>query len=202
MPPKQQPFLKPGILKAQNILVQGGIAVIPTDTVYGVVGQALNKKTVERIYRLRKRNLKKPMIILISGYADLAKLKIKLQPKQQKLLKKVWPGPVSVILPCLDKNFMYLHRGTNTLAVRWPANGPLRQLLKKTGPLVAPSANIEGKKPAEKIQEAKSYFGDKLDAYVFAGKIGIKPSTLAVLQNGGFKILRQGAFKIPRKYLK
>ena len=73
-----------------------------------------------------------------------------------------------------------------------PASAELRALLKKVGPLVAPSVNPEGKKPASTIREAKKYFGNKVELYVNAGKIENSASTLVKLKKGEIKILRKG----------
>ena len=179
------------------ILLSGGIGVFPTDTIYGVIGSALNKKTVERIYKLRKRELKKPMIILISSLNDLRIFGIKLNAKQRNVLVKLWPGKVSIIFDCKSKKMSYLHRGTKTLALRLPKDENLVKILKKTGPLMAPSANLVGEKPAETFGEAKKYFGEKVDFYVDCGKLKSMHSTLVKLdKNGKVKILRQGAVKI------
>lgn len=175
-----------------NVLRAGGVGVMPTDTIYGIVGSALNKRSVERIYRLRKRNLKKPMIILISSLADLKTFGIVPRAASRKILRRVWPGKVSVILPCRSKRFAYLHRGTNGLAFRMPKPVWLNKFLKKTGPLVAPSANTEGAVPARTVGEAKKYFGDKIDFYVDAGRIVSEPSTLIEVRKGGVQLIRQG----------
>ncbi|MBI5765819.1 L-threonylcarbamoyladenylate synthase [Candidatus Falkowbacteria bacterium] len=103
-----------------NILKDGGIGILPTDTIYGLVGRALDPETVERIYEVRKRRPDKPFIILISSIADLKLFNIKINKKTKTILKKYWPGPVSIILPCSDEKFYYLHRGTKTLAFRLP----------------------------------------------------------------------------------
>lgn len=175
-----------------QILKNDGIGVLPTDTIYGLVGSALARKTVERIYKVRKRNPPKPFIILISSLKDLELFGVKLDEMTRKLLKKFWPGPVSVILPCLSRKFSYLHRGTKTLAFRLPKLRWLRNFLQKTGPLVAPSANPEGLPPAKTIQEAKKYFSNKVDFYVDAGKLESPPSTLIEIKNDKIKIIRQG----------
>ena len=75
-------------------------------------------------------------------------------------------------------------------------NKNLHDLLKKVGPIVAPSANIEGGKPAETIKDARGYFTDQVDLYINEGKKISKPSTLIRLKNGQFEILRQGVAKI------
>src|SRR3989338_11017033 len=94
-----------------TILKQGGIGVLPTDTIYGLVGSALSQRAVKRIYKVRKRNPKKPFIILISSIKDLSHFGIRLDVKTRKFLENLWPGPVSVILACTDKQFFCLHRG-------------------------------------------------------------------------------------------
>ncbi len=163
-----------------------------TDTIYGLVGSALKLKTVERIYRLKKRDPKKPMIILIADLENLKIFNVKVDGPMKKIFKKFWPGPTSIILSCPDKKFEYLHRGTKTLAFRLPDDEGLIALLKKTRPLVAPSANIEGKKPAKNIVEAQKYFSDRIDFYIDDGQIKSKPSTLIKIEDGKIRVLRKG----------
>ena len=167
---------------------------MPTDTIYGVVGQALNKKTVERIYTARKRMPSKPMIILISSVNDLRlfgiekeKINLPWSPEGGPGMVDFWPGKTSIILPCPDEKFHYLHRGSNFLAFRLPADAPLRQFISRTGPLVAPSANLEGLPPATTIEEAQNYFGDSVNFYIDGGKIAGKPSKLIKIE--GDKII-------------
>jgi L-threonylcarbamoyladenylate synthase len=175
---------------------RGEIGVLPTDTVYGLVCSAMKKKSVEKIYKLRKRNLKKPMIILISSIADLKLFNIKIGSDEAKQLKKLWPGKVSVILKCVSKKLEYLHRGKGTLAFRLPENKSLVKILKKSGPIVAPSANLEGEKGAATISEAKKYFSNKIDFYVDVGKLRARPSTIVFLDKNKIKVFREGAQKV------
>ncbi len=193
-----RPFSKESLkLKALSLqLLQGGVAIIPTDTIYGLVGRALNKKTVERIYRIKQRTPTKPFIILITDIRDLKKFGIVLNAPTLKRLNAWWPGAVSVILPCKSARFSYLHRGTNSLAFRMPKPVWLRNLIKKTGPLVAPSANPEGKEPAKNIREARAYFSDAVDAYSAGGTRTGKPSTLVSFLTDEPVVLRPGAGKI------
>ena len=178
-----------------GILKRGGIGIIPTDTIYGLVGLALNKKVVERIYKVRRRSPDKPFIILISSFADLKKFGVKTNSKTNKILKKYWPGQVSIILDC-DQKLTYLHRGTNSLAFRLPDNDWLKLILQKTGPLVAPSANWEGHNPALTIKQAKRYFSNSVDFYIDRRKLESKPSTLIKIASGDLTVLRQGMIKI------
>ncbi len=180
-----------------SVLKRGGLGVIPTDTLYGVVASAQNKKAVARLYHLRRKTEGKPFIILISSVSELVDFGVTLSLFEKEILKKVWPGKVSVVFPCPQKKFSYLHLGTQSLAFRFPRASKLISLLKKTGPLLAPSANPEGKPPATTITEAKNYFGSAVDFYVSAGKKREgKPSTLISFPEGKLKILRQGSVYI------
>ncbi|MDD3386756.1 MAG: L-threonylcarbamoyladenylate synthase [Candidatus Pacebacteria bacterium] len=157
-------------------LKRGKIAVIPTDTIYGIVCSALNKESVEKLYKIRKRDSLKPMIILIGSLEDLSIFNI----KKSEIFNKYWPGRVSIIVEC--NNFEYLHRGKNSLAFRLPDDKDLINILKISGPIVAPSANIEGEAPAETIEEAKKYFGDNVDLYIDKGIIKSNPSKIISLK--------------------
>lgn len=179
-------------------LKKGKIAVIPTDTLYGMVASAFRKNAIEKIYRIQKRDRKKPCIILISNLEALKIFGIKPNKKAKEILAKIWPGKVSVILPCENKKFAYLHRGTKTLAFRFPKKRNLLALLKKTGPLIAPSANPENKKPAETIAEAKKYFSGAVDFYADGERLTSKPSTLISLRDGLIEVKRSGAVKIKK----
>ncbi|MBI4599759.1 threonylcarbamoyl-AMP synthase [Candidatus Uhrbacteria bacterium] len=188
-------------LKLALLLKTGAIGVIPTDTIYGISASALDKKAIERIYAIRGRDRAKPFIVLISSLDDIALFGTSLTNRTREDLMRIWPAPVSIILPCTSKKFHYLHRGIKSMAFRVPAWAPLRTLLKKTGPLVSTSANPEGEKPAETIGQAKKYFGTSLDFYVEKGMIRGLSSTVLRLTKDGFEVLRHGAAKKERLYI-
>ena len=176
----------------------GGVGVLPTDTLYGIVGSALNEDAVELIYALRKRNSSKPMIILIASLNDLGFFDIPLEPVLLEKVKTFWPGKVSIILDCTKKEFHYLHRGGNSLAFRLPEDEWLRELLKQTGPLVAPSANFEGEKEAKDIDQAREYFGESVDFYVDFGVLESDPSTIVRIKEGKLEVVRKGAVDVEK----
>ncbi len=178
-------------------LNEGKIGVIPTDTIYGLVGKALNKKVVQRIYDVKGRRPDKPMIILISSFEDIKLFGVKISKKESEIMKELWPGKVSIILTCKVKKLEYLHRGTDSLAFRFPDKLELIYLLKNSGPLIAPSANPESLSPATKINEAKKYFGKNIDFYL-SGKVNSEPSTLIKIENNKLIVLREGAVKIKK----
>lgn len=176
--------MKKNIEKIIKILKDDGVGVMPTDTIYGLVGSAYSKKAVEKIYQIKKRDKNKPFIVLISSIFDLEKFGIK---KTFSILKEVWPGKVSVILPCALPKFKYLHRGTKSIAFRLPDNKSLTEIIKSTGPLVAPSANPESLKPAENVTQAKKYFGYNVDFYL-SGKNSKSKSSVLIKINKDSKI--------------
>ncbi len=169
----------------------GAIGVLPTDTLYGLVASANAPDAVEKVYALRKRNQKKPFIILVSAPADVRVFGVRSKASERRVLNEVWPGKVSVVLRSSGRKFEYLRRGGVTLAFRVPGSRSLRNFLLKSGPLVAPSANPEGKKPARSIKGAKRYFGNRVDFYCDKGRLSGKPSKLIAIQGGGIKVLRK-----------
>ncbi len=174
-------------------LKNDGVGVIPTDTLYGLVGSALSEKAVERVYALRKRDLDKPCIVLISSTDELFPFGIEVTPYLKEQCAQYWPGPVSIVMPVTSDFLAYLHRGTKTVAFRMPKDEKLLALIKEVGPLIAPSANLQGKEPAHTVAEAKDYFGDSVDFYVDGGERNGAPSAVIVFDGPMMKVLRDGA---------
>jgi L-threonylcarbamoyladenylate synthase len=177
--------------KLVQTLMGGGVVVMPTDTIYGIVGKAENKETVERIYKVRLRAPEKPCIILIGDLSEIKKFDIEITNEQENEILNIGDRPTSFILDCNKEEFSYLHRGTNTLAFRIPKQNDLKLLLRSTGPLVAPSANLEGQMPSKNIQQAKEYFGDKVDLYVDGGEvIATASKIIRLLRDGSVEVIR------------
>jgi L-threonylcarbamoyladenylate synthase len=185
------------ILKLALLLKEGVPAVMPTDTIYGICASAFDKKAVEKVYKLRKRNPSKPFIILISDIDELKIFGIKLDKEKRRFLQEIWPSKISIALRINNKHknkpLFYLHRGTNFLAFRLPAKPQwLIEVLKISGPLIAPSANWEGYLPAKTIKEAKRYFSNNV-IYYDKGKIVGSPSTLIKFDSKKIEVLRNGS---------
>lgn len=177
-------------------LLSGSVGIMPSDTVYGIFACALNKSAVERIYSIKKRDLDKPFIVLISDISNLELFGIKASDYQSKFVNKYWPGPLSLIFDCKNPKFEYLHRGTNSLAIRMPKDDWLLNILRKSGPLVAPSANLQDSPTVKNIGEAVEIFADAVDFYVDGGEIAGVPSTLVKFNGDKLEILRLGQLKI------
>ena len=177
-------------------LQQGGVVVLPTDTIYGVVARAGDQTAVERVYQLRGRAPEKPCIILVASREQITDASL-WTDAHRKLADRYWPGSLSLVAPTTDATPHYLHRGTQTLAYRVPDYPELRALLEQTGPLIAPSANLETQPPAVTVTEAYAYFDDNVDGYVDVGPLtGHVASTVVTIRDGQPVVLRDGAVRI------
>lgn len=177
---------------ASRLLISRTIGVIPTDTVYGVVARAHDREAVTRLYELKRRE-HKPGTLIAASVDQLVELGFKRRYLQA--VEKFWPGPVSVVIPCME--LAYLHQGVGSLAVRIPNKSELLQLLQKTGPLLTSSANQPGEPPANTVAEAQAYFGNGVDFYEDGGDLsGAQPSTVIRVVDDAIEVLRQGAVHI------
>ena len=167
--------------KITEIIKAGGLVILPTDTIYGLMASAQNPAARERLITVRGREAGKPFITLLADQSELIKFNLTPNKAQQEFLNRWWPGPVSVIL--------------NGQAFRVPAPAELRQLLGATGPLIAPSANPPGQPPATTVAEARAYFGDQIDLYVDGGRREGSPSTVVRLGNNGETEVLRGILK-------
>ncbi len=176
--------------KAEKFLKNDGVVVLPTDTLYGIVASVDSKKAIDKIYKIKKRDKTKALIVLISSVEQLKSFSIKGD------FSNIFRPKVSVLLFCGIK-FIYIHRGTKEIAFRLISskNKNLHNLIKKVGPIVAPSANRENDKPAETIKEAKDYFENNIDYYINGGVKRGEPSTLIRVKDNKVEILRQGTVK-------
>jgi len=172
--------------QAVEVLKRGGIVVAPTDTLYGMLVDATNEKAVKKLYKIRRPS-GKPFLVLLPDETWIEKLCLDLKEKYKRLLE------LEGLTLVLKKKCSKLdHVSKNTLAIRIPKRGFIKELLKELStPVVAPSVNPEGQKPAESVKEAFEYFGDKVDLYVDAGILKGEPSTILDLTEG-VKILREG----------
>ncbi len=175
-------------------LKHGGLGVMPTDTVYGVVASALNKEATNRLYSLKERE-QKPGTLVASSIDQLRQLGV---PEEYfAYLTDLWPGALSVVLP-LGNDCAYLHQGVGDIAIRVVADERFKAILEQTGPLITSSANRPGEPGSVNLAEAWDYFHDDVDFYVDGGDLsGKAPSTIVRLSpSGKMTILRQGAVKL------
>jgi L-threonylcarbamoyladenylate synthase len=175
---------KKAINKATEFLKNGGIAVFPTDTVYGFLAIATNKKATAKIYKIKKRPKSKPLAIFVKDF-KMAKEMAEISKEQEKILKKKWPGNYTFVLN--------IKNSKGTIALRIPKYKPLNDLLKKVNePLAQTSVNISGKPVLSKIEEIKNTFSKKDILIIDAGNLPKrKPSMIIDLIKDKVKILRK-----------
>ena len=153
------------IKKALKLIQDEEPIIVPTDTVYGLVCRYDSKKAVQKIYKLKKRSRKKPLILLGYNWQALKKfVSLKsISYSTSHILQSYWPGPLTVILPASNKAPRFLNRGFKTIGIRVPNNKFLLKLLKKSPGqvLASTSANISGKpskSPQKKLLRNIKFF--------------------------------------------
>lgn len=148
-------------------LKHNAVGVMPTDTIYGVVGLLDSEVAVKRMYEVKHRDDAKAVgTILIADTSQIADF---VDATYLTLAQKYWPGPNSIIIPV--DGYEYAHRGIGSLAFRIPDYPELRDFLYRTGPLATSSANLQAHDPATTIDQARNYFGETVDFYVDGGDL-------------------------------
>ena len=159
-------------------LLAGGIAVVRTDTLYGIVARADDEDAVEKVYQAKGRNARKSCIVLVANasqaYGDISTI------DHERSL------PTSILVESPNAP-AWLLRENSLIAHRIPGIDWLQDVIARTGPLIAPSANPEGLPPAATIAEAKKYFGEKVDVYIDGGAVpaNTPPSRLIRIHDDG-----------------
>lgn len=173
---------------------QGKVVICPTDTVYGLVANAVDRKAVEKVFRIKKREKTKSIPIFIEDL-KMAKQLAKISKKQEEFLKKNWPGRVTVVLERKGKRKVYGVE-KRTIALRIPDYQFINKLLGKTKrPLTGTSANLSGKPSSSSVENILKQFKDQKllpDLVIDAGKLPKnKPSMVIDLTVLPFKVLRK-----------
>ena len=179
------------IEKVNEIIKVGGIVVFPTDTVYGIGCDPYNKKSVEKIYEIKSRNIGKSVPILTYSIETARKI-CHIDEFTKKIVEKFWPGPLTIILKLTDENLKKSLNLKDKIAVRVPNHKCTLDLLKKCDFLVGTSANISGHSPYTDPDECfKNLQG--YDIFVDGGTITSKAvSTIIEIKNEKIKIIREG----------
>ena len=173
---------------AVRTLLRGEFVVAPTDTIYGILADALNYRAVRKLREVRRPS-GRPFLVLIPDLSWVGKLGLSAGSLERCLLLA---GGITVVLRKRGRLFYWL--GRESTAVRIPTRGFIYRVISRIGrPLVAPSANLEGKKPAGSVGEALEYFGEHVTLYVDGGIIEGGPSALVRLDGENLEILRHGS---------
>ncbi len=173
---------------------QGEVVVCPTDTVYGLLADATNEKAIKKLLEIKKRRIQKPIPIFVKDLKTAKRL-AQINKNQEKFLRKVWPGKVTMVLKRKNKLPKILFAERKTIGLRIPKYKLVQDLFKKLNcPLTGTSANISGKPASNNIKEVVLQFKGKKyqpDFIVDAGNLKSgKPSTVLDLTIWPPKILR------------
>lgn len=183
-----------------DVFKNGGVVVFPTDTVYGIGCMAFHQAGVKRIYDLKGRHYTKALPLLLSA-ADQLKLVTKnVLPKAQRLIDAFWPGALTLVFKT-GPLVVAAARGKESVAVRVPNHGLVRQLLDVLHvPLATTSANLSGKPAVKTATQAKKIFEGRVDMIIDGGKCpGGTESSVVDVTHFPFLVLREGA--IPKQKL-
>lgn len=184
-----------GIRKSVEIIENGGVIIFPTDTVYGIGCNPYDANAVKKIYEIKSREKIKSLPVLASSIEIVKQISI-IDEFTEKIIKKYWPGPLTLILKLKDKNLKESLNLEDKIAVRIPNSVCTLKLLNKCNLLVGTSANVSGDSsftdPQECMKNVKKY-----DVFVDGGTITSKgESTIIEIENEKIKVIREGALKI------
>jgi len=177
--------------KAVEVLISGGIVIFPTDTVYGFLSDAGNKKAVNRIFKIKKRAKNHPLPVFVSSIKKAKEL-AQISRQQEKILKKYWPGKYTFVLNRMQGTNLY-GLDKKTIALRIPKYKFLNILLKKIkSPLIQTSVNVSGKSPLNKIDDIIKQFSQEDVLIVDGGNVkNNKSSKIIDLRGSNIKIIRK-----------
>ncbi len=180
------------IEKAAEIIRNGGTVVYPTDTLYGLACNALDRKAIVKVFEIKGRE-NKPISIAVGSLTE-AKKYAKFNPLALKIAKKFLPGPLTLILPSRLNLPRELNPNDEKIRIRLPDNDITLELIKRCKvPLTSTSANLSGGKDSVTAKEAIRQIGDKVDLVLDAGKCKYsKPSTVVDLTSDKIEVVREG----------
>lgn len=162
------------IKKAGQILKNGGLVAFPTETVYGLGGNALDPRASMKIYAAKGRPSDNPLIVHIAELEKLKEITTKIPEGAMILAKKYWPGPLTMILPKADIVPKETTGGLDSVAVRFPSDVIAQELIRAAGGFVAaPSANTSGRPSPTLAQHVEEDLGDAIDMILDGGQVGI-----------------------------
>ncbi|MEW6214341.1 MAG: L-threonylcarbamoyladenylate synthase [Nitrospirota bacterium] len=182
-------------------LKSGSIVAYPTETFYGLGIKFDMEDSLRKLYDIKQRPKGKAMLLIIGDKGLLPVIAASVNRIAISLMDRLWPGPLTLILPAKENISGYITAGTRKVAVRIPGESFALHLAKTAGfPITATSANPSGMPPAKDAKAVIRYFGDKIDLVVDGGPTtGGLPSTIVDATGDEIRILREGA--ISRKLL-
>lgn len=185
---------KENLKKAGQIIKDGGLVAFPTETVYGLGGDALNPKSSQKIYAAKGRPSDNPLIVHVAEFDDLTRIVSSVPDSAKKLAAAFWPGPLTMIMNKNDKVPYETTGGLDTVAIRMPNNQIALELIRQSGGYIAaPSANTSGRPSPTLARYCVEDLSGKIEMIIDGGQVGIGiESTIVDLTCEVPMILRPG----------
>lgn len=179
--------------KAIAALKAGELAVIPTETVYGIFADATNEAAVQKLYAVKGRPVEKALNMNVADYDTILKFSVHQPAYLEKLVKTFLPGPLTIILEASPEVPEWIHVGKTTVGFRMPSIPATQEVIKALGVLVGPSANLTGSPSPRFYEDLTSAILDKAAVALQDDSIYGLDTTILDLSGEKPKILRQGA---------
>ena len=178
-----------------KIIKDGGIVIMPTDTIYGIIADATNENAIRKVYELKKRNESKPMLMLVNSYDMLNNYVSEVSDIEYKLIDKLWPGPLTIIFKKSNVSDL-LTGGLDTVGIRYPNNQLLNDIMKQLGvPLLSTSVNLSGENAATNTKYISKDILEKVDYVLDIGECIGEASSIVIVDDKEIKVLREGSIK-------
>ena len=189
-----QELLDASIDRAVAYIKAGGIVAFPTETYYGLAVDPDSLSAVANLFKVKKRQADKPLLLLIDSREQLPLLTENIPSEFAPLMEKYWPGPLTLVFPARKELCAHLTGNSGTIGVRISSNPVAAELVKRVGkPITATSANISGHLPASTAAEVLAIFGNTLSYIVDGGPtLAGLCSTVLGLRGGRCLVLRPG----------
>ena len=178
----------------KEVFKNRGVIAFPTETFYGLGVDPFDSSAVERLFTLKGRSQKNPISLIVKDRAMLLSVVSRIPYIAEGLMKRFWPGPLTIVFEAAPSIPLLLTAGTGTIAARISSNEVCAKLLSAiNSPITATSANPSGKTPASTPKEVLDYFNGNIDILINGGKLtAMLGSTIVDVTTGKIKIIREG----------
>jgi L-threonylcarbamoyladenylate synthase len=183
------------VTRAAQVILNGGVIVYPTETIYGLGANALEAKSVERVYQIKSRPKSNPILVLIPGVDALDELVLDVPDVGRELMEKFWPGPLTIVFKASPIVSTILTANSGKLGIRLSSDHFCRELLAICRiPITSTSANLSGEPNPNRIDMINRKVLNAVDLIVDAGElVSQTPSTVVDVTKGETQMVREGA---------
>lgn len=183
-----------GIAAAVEVIRDGGVVVLPTDTVYGIGADAFSPEAVASVLAAKGRGREMPPPVLVPSIRTVDGLATDIPSWARDLIREFWPGPLTLVFKAQSSLMWDLGETNGTVAVRMPQDDTALALLSEVGPMAVTSANLTGQPPATTVTDAAAQLGAAVAVYLDGGRaVGTEVSTIIDCTGSGPEVLRAGA---------